>query len=43
MMEREYPAGENAETFDMSKYNGMFRYTLKTPFGVKTRNMTVIK
>jgi hypothetical protein len=43
MMQREYPAGENAETFDMSKYSGMFRYTLKTPFGVKTRNMTVIK
>jgi len=42
-LQREYPAGENTETFDMSKYNGMFRYTLKTPFGVKTKNMTVIK
>lgn len=43
MMQREYPAGENTEMFDMSKYNGVLRYTLKTPFGVKTRNMTVIK
>ena len=42
-LQREYPAGENTEIFDMSRYNGLFRYTLKTPFGVKTRNMTVIR
>jgi hypothetical protein len=43
VLQREYPAGESAEQFDMTGYDGLFWYTLKTPFGVKTRNMTVIK
>ncbi|MEY4202431.1 MAG: hypothetical protein RL013_132, partial [Bacteroidota bacterium] len=43
VLQREYPAGENTEQFDIAGYSGQFWYTLKTPFGVKTRNMTVIK
>ncbi|MFM8371594.1 MAG: T9SS type A sorting domain-containing protein, partial [Bacteroidota bacterium] len=42
-LKREYPAGENTEVFDMSAYSGVYWYTLKTPFGVKTGKMAILK
>jgi hypothetical protein len=41
-LKREYPAGDNTEVFDMSGYQGVYWYTLKTPFGVKTGKMVVV-
>ena len=43
VMKKDYQAGDNVEIFDMSDRNGIFWYTLKTPFGVLTRRMTVIR
>ncbi|MFN5366443.1 MAG: hypothetical protein ACK5CH_13615, partial [Bacteroidota bacterium] len=40
---REYPAGENVEIFDVSNRSGIYWYTLKSPFGVKTGKMMVIE
>jgi hypothetical protein len=42
ILQREYPAGENVETFDLSGYSGVYWYTIKTPFGVRTRKMVVV-
>ncbi|MEY4202981.1 MAG: hypothetical protein RL013_684, partial [Bacteroidota bacterium] len=40
---REYPAGENIEIFDVSNRSGIYWYTLKSPFGVRTGKMVVIE
>ncbi len=42
-LKRNYPAGDNTEVFDLSGYQGVFWYTLRTPFGNKTRQMLIIK
>jgi hypothetical protein len=42
-LKRDYPAGDNSEVFDMNGYQGVHYYTLKTPFGTKTRKMIVLK
>jgi hypothetical protein len=42
-LKREYPAGSGVETFDMSSYSGVYWYTLKTPFGTRTRRMLVMQ
>ena len=41
-LKREYPAGENRESFELKGYNGVYWYTIKTPFGTKTRKMIII-
>jgi hypothetical protein len=41
VLKRDYPAGENAEIFELKGYNGVYWYTLKTPFGVRTRKMII--
>jgi hypothetical protein len=43
LMRREYPAGPNSESFDMSRYSGMYYYRLKTPFGCLSRNMLIAR
>jgi hypothetical protein len=40
-LKREYPAGDHVEVFDLGGYSGVFWYSLKTPFGVKTRKLIV--
>jgi hypothetical protein len=40
-LKREYPAGDHVEVFDLGGYSGVFWYSLKTPFGVKTLKMIV--
>ena len=40
---REYPAGANTESFDMSNYSGIYYYRLKTPFGCLSRNMLIVR
>lgn len=42
VLKRDYPAGDNSEVFDMNGYQGVYYYTLKTPFGTKTRKMIVV-
>jgi hypothetical protein len=42
-LKREYPAGNNIEIFDLNAYQGVYYYTLKTPFGSKTRKMVVVR
>ena len=42
-LKREYTAGDNVEVFDLGGYSGIFWYSLKTPFGVKTRKMIIVK
>jgi hypothetical protein len=42
-LKRDYPAGDNTEVFDMSNYQGVYSYTLTTPFGTKSRKMVVVK
>jgi hypothetical protein len=42
-LKRDYPAGDNSEVLDMNGYQGVYYYTLKTPFGTKTRKMIVLK
>jgi hypothetical protein len=42
-LKRNYPAGDNTEVFDLSGYQGVFWYTLRTPFGDKSRQMLIIK
>jgi hypothetical protein len=42
-LKRNYPAGDNTEVFDLGGYQGVFWYTLRTPFGNKTRQMLIIK
>ena len=39
---RDYPAGENTEVFNMNGYQGVYWYTLKTPFGTETRKMVMV-
>jgi hypothetical protein len=41
-LKRTYPAGDNTETFDLNGYSGIYWYTLKTPFGVKTKKMAIL-
>ncbi len=41
-LKREYPAGNNIEIFDLNAYQGVYYYTLKTPFGSRTRKMVVV-
>ena len=43
VLKRDYPAGDNSEVFDMNGYQGVYYYTLKTPFGTKTKKMVVVK
>lgn len=43
VLKRDYPAGDNSEVFDMNGYQGVYYYTLKTPFGTKTRKMIVVR
>jgi hypothetical protein len=40
---REYPAGANIESFDMSRYSGMYCYRLKTPFGCLSKSMLIVR
>ena len=40
-LKREYAAGDNVELFDLSGYNGVYWYSLRTSFGVKTRKMVI--
>jgi hypothetical protein len=40
---REYPAGPNSESFDMSQYSGMYYYRLKTPFGCLSKSMLIVR
>ena len=40
---REYPAGSNIESFDMSRYSGMYCYRLKTPFGCLSKSMLIVR
>ncbi|MFN5364352.1 MAG: T9SS type A sorting domain-containing protein [Bacteroidota bacterium] len=40
---REYPAGANVESFDMSNYSGMYYYRLKTPFGCLSKSMLIVR
>jgi hypothetical protein len=40
---REYPAGDNLESFDLTSYEGILYYRLKTPFGCQSRNMLIVK
>jgi len=42
-LRREYPAGVNTEVFDFGGYSGVYWYSLRTPFGVKTRKMVVTR
>jgi len=42
-LKREYPAGDHVEEFDLGGYSGVFWYSLKTPFGMKTREMVIVK
>ena len=42
-LKRVYPAGDNTEMFDLSGYSGIYWYSLKTPFGVKTRKMAIME
>jgi predicted transcriptional regulator len=42
-LKRNYPAGFNTEVFDMSEYNGVYWYSLETPFGVKMKKMVVVR
>lgn len=41
VLKRDYPAGQNTEIFELKGYNGVYWYTLKTPFGVRTRKMII--
>jgi hypothetical protein len=42
-MTRDYPAGYNEETFELSGLSGVFEYSLTTPWGVKARKMVVVR
>jgi hypothetical protein len=42
-MKKDYPAGDNTETFKLDGYLGVYSYTLKTNFGIKTRMMVVVR
>jgi hypothetical protein len=42
-LKRDYPEGINTEVFDMSEYNGVYWYSLETPFGVKMKKMVVVR
>jgi hypothetical protein len=42
-MTREYPAGLHEEVFDFTGLNGVFEYSLTTPWGVKARKMVVVR
>jgi hypothetical protein len=43
VLKRDYPAGENSETFELKGYSGVYWYTVKTPFGVLTRKMIIVE
>jgi hypothetical protein len=43
VMKKDYPAGENTENFDLDGYSGIYTYTLKTNFGIKTRVMAIVR
>jgi hypothetical protein len=43
LLKRQYPAGENTETFDMNGCSGVYCYTLVTPFGTLARRMVVLR
>ena len=41
-LSREYPAGANQESFDLQGNTGVYYYQLKTPYGIKTRKLTIV-
>jgi len=41
-LKRDYPAGENLEIFNLDNYSGVLFCRIITPFGEKTRKMTLL-